>query len=62
MSAFLSGMVCGPVRSSPGKPVEKVVVTGGWADSGPVELTEIYDVATNKWETGNAIITSCIQI
>ena len=50
-------MVCGPVRNSPGEPVEKVVVVGGWTDTGHIQVTEIYTIATDRWETGN--VTKC---
>ena len=41
-------LMCGPVRSQPGGPVEKIVVSGGIGGSSKVE---VYDVREDSWET-----------
>ena len=46
-------MICGPIRNSPGEPVEKIIVTGGWRGNGGTGVKEIYTIATDRWETGS---------
>ena len=46
---FIAGLMCGPVRASPGGRVEKIVAAGGWPKANEVE---IYDIAGNTWATG----------
>jgi len=43
-------LMCGPVQSQPGGPVEKIVVAGG---IGGVETVEVYNVQENSWETAD---------
>ena len=45
-------LMCGPVRSQPGGPVEKIVVAGGY----PFEYlatVEVYNIKENSWETAD---------
>ena len=44
--------MCGPVRSRPDGPVERVVVAGGRKER---LTTEIYDVANDSWSEGTPI-------
>ena len=49
-------MICGPVRSQQGGPVEKVVATSGYIGNGSyLSTTEIYDVATDSWSKGTPL-------
>ena len=54
MPTARSRPACGPVRSTIGGPVEKVVVAGGWTGSswsiGLTSVVEIYDLEKNTWE------------
>ena len=43
-------LMCGPVRSQPGGPVEKIVVAGGY---GGLATVEVYNVKENFWETAD---------
>ena len=43
-------LMCGPVQSQPGGPVEKIVVAGGYG--GP-STVEVYNVKENSWETAD---------
>ena len=43
--------MCGPVRTSPGGRVEKIVAAGGGASS-LLDKVEVYDITSNTWETG----------
>ena len=48
-----AGHVCGPVRTRPGGKVEKIVVAGGTDLGGSsFDSVDVYDIATNTWETG----------
>ena len=51
---ILPGLICGPIRSKSGGPVEKVVVAGGW-DGSYLSTTEIYDVASDLWSKGTPL-------
>ena len=51
----LQGLICGPVRSQPGGPVEKVVAAGGFDGSERLSTTEIYDIATDSWSKGTPL-------
>ena len=42
-------LMCGPVRSQPGGPVEEIVVSGG---SGGSSKVEVYNVQEDSWQTG----------
>ena len=53
MGAF-PGLVCGPVRSRPDGPVERVVVAGGLGKE-RFFTTEIYDVANDSWSKGRPV-------
>ena len=45
--------MCGPVRTSPGGRVEKIVAAGGWkSGSGYLDKVEIFDITGNTWATG----------
>ena len=52
-------MICGPVRSKPGGPVEKVVAAGGLKDGYPygsyLSSTDIYYLATDSWSKGTPL-------
>ena len=53
MRHFIAGLMCGPVRASPGGRVEKIVAAGG--DDGSwiyTDKVEIYDITDNTWATG----------
>ena len=53
MKHFLAGLMCGPVRASPGGRVEKIVAAGGQTNSNsPTYKVEIYDITGNFWATG----------
>lgn len=43
------GLMCGPIRSQSGGPVEKVVVSGGWG----LSKVEVYNVGEDSWEIAN---------
>ena len=48
------GLTCGPVRSQPGGPVDKIVVSGGSGGSGGYiagAKVEVFDVLEDSWET-----------
>ena len=45
---FIAGLMCGPVRASPGGRVEKIVAAGGYYKN----KVEIYDITGNTWATG----------
>merc|ERR1712027_219189 len=51
------GLMCGPVRASPGGRVEKIVAAGGQVAAGSSSLTtvEIYDITRNEWTRGNTL-------
>ena len=51
MKHFIAGLMCGPVRESPGGRVEKIVAAGG-RDGGHVVKVEIFDITGNSWATG----------
>ena len=51
---ILPGLICGPMRSKSGGPVEKVVAAGG-NDGSYLSTTEIYDVATDSWSKGTPL-------
>ena len=46
---IIAGLMCGPVRASPGGRIEKIVAAGGipWTNN-----VEIYDITGNNWATG----------
>ena len=44
--------MCGPVRSQPGGPVEKIVVCGGALYDISKSKVEVYDVQEDSWEEG----------
>ena len=46
-----AALMCGPVRSQPGGPVEEIVVSGGYK-SGYLSKVEVYNVQEDSWETG----------
>ena len=48
-------MICGPIRSQPGGPVEKVVTAGGHNDGSYVSTTDIYNLATDSWSKGTPL-------
>ena len=48
------GLICGPIRSRPDGPVEKVVAAGG-SDGSYLSTTEIYDLATDSWSKGTPL-------
>ena len=48
MKHFIAGLMCGPVRASPGGRVEKIVAAGGWQQN----KVEIYDITGGTWATG----------
>ena len=52
MPTARQSLMCGPVRSQPGGPVEKIVVTGGYKD-GRLATVEVYNVKENSWETAD---------
>ena len=52
---FIAVLMCGPIRTSPGGRVEKIVVVGGlggWPVSSYLNTVEVYDISSNTWETG----------
>ena len=52
---FIAVLMCGPIRTSPGGRVEKIVVVGGlggWPVSSYLNTVEVYDITTNSWQTG----------
>ena len=51
MKHFIAGLMCGPVRASPGGRVEKIVAAGGH-DRSYLDVVEIYDITGNTWATG----------
>ena len=55
VNAFLSELICGPVRSRPGGPVEKIVAADGWNGYETLSTTEIYDLATDSWSKGTPL-------
>ena len=52
---ILPGLICGPMRSKSGGPVEKVVVAAGGDNGAYLSTTEIYDVATDSWSKGTPL-------
>ena len=44
--------MCGPVRTSPGGRVDKIVAAGGMSLQGRTNVVELYDITTNSWQTG----------
>ena len=44
----IADLMCGPVRSSPGGKVEKIVAAGGDL----LDTIEVYDISTNTWTAG----------
>ena len=44
--------MCGPVRSSPGGRVEKIVLAGGFDGGQGDSDTVVYDISGNIWTTG----------
>ena len=46
-------LMCGPVRSQPGGPVEKIVVAGGYMTSRYLATVEVHNVQENSWETAD---------
>ena len=48
-------MICGPVRSKPGGPVEKVVAAGGLKDGSYLSSTDIYNITTDSWSKGTPL-------
>ena len=48
MKHFIAGLMCGPVRASPGGRVEKIVAAGGYSS----DRVEIYDITGNTWRIG----------
>ena len=48
-------MICGPVRSQPGGPVEKVVTAGGSNNGSYLSTTDIYNLATDSWSKGTPL-------
>ena len=46
----IAGLMCGPVRDSPGGRVQKIIAAGGWGSNG--YLVEVYTISLNTWETG----------
>ena len=44
-------LMCGPVRSQPGGPVEEIVVSGGY-NGNRLSKVEVYNVQEDSWETG----------
>ena len=52
---FIAGLMCGPIRASPGGRVEKIVAAGGRVYSGDwirYDKVEIYDITGNSWTRG----------
>ena len=47
----IAGLMCGPVRAFPGGRVEKIVAAGG-NDGSRLHKVEVFDIASNTWETG----------
>ena len=45
---FIAGLMCGPVRASPGGRVDKIVAAGGFG----LDKVEIFDITGNTWATG----------
>ena len=52
---FIAGLMCGPVRASPGGRVEKIVAAGGQDVRQLINIVEIYDITGNKWKRGGCI-------
>ena len=48
MMLCMAGLVCGPIRTSPGGKVEKIVAAGGRIKN----TVEVYDITTDTWTTG----------
>ena len=48
-------MICGPVRSKPGGPVEKVVAAGGLKDGSYLSSTDIYNFTSDSWSKGTSL-------
>ena len=46
----IADLMCGPVRTSPGGRVAKIVAAGGCCSA--TDKVEVYDIATNTWEEG----------
>merc|ERR1719245_880795 len=46
-------LMCGPVRSQPSGPVEKIVVAGGYMSSRYLATVEVYNVKENSWEAAD---------
>lgn len=45
--------MCGAVRATPGGKVDKIVAAGGVGKAFEyLDVVEVYDIATNTWETG----------
>ena len=49
---YFAALMCGPVRSHPGGPVDKIVVSGGYGGQGRTSKVEVYDVQEDSWEEG----------
>ena len=49
---FIAGLMCGPVRASPGGRVEKIVAAGGRDIGSYLDKVEIYDITGNTWTKG----------
>ena len=50
---FIAVLMCGPIRTSPGGRVEKIVVVGGLgAANSYLNTVEVYEISSNTWETG----------
>ena len=55
MKHFIAGLMCGPVRASPGGRVEKIVAAGGYGRNYGIRYlntVEIYDITGNIWTRG----------
>ena len=49
----MTDMACGPVRSTPGTPVQEIVVSGGFfADSHASKTVDIFNIGTASWRSG----------
>ena len=47
----VAALMCGPVRSQPGGPVEEIVVSGGY-NGNRLSKVEVYNVQEDSWQTG----------
>ena len=55
---YSAGLKCGALRASQGGAVTKIVAAGG-RDSGgwpASQKVEIYDIASDRWETGGCML------